>query len=358
MTPLPPLPAAPPRRPIWGRVLIGCAIVGGLGILAGVAAIAFGLYWLTSAGRHYPTAAVASPRSQGIVRVGDLAGDAGTRALLTRLFTRIQEAGRGDAPQLPAWMRNLQAYQARQGINQWLPHEATLSMEPDAEGVPRIVLAANMRGFVRPMRLAITQAMKGDRKSTITRHGAHEVLNFGSDTSLCFMDGTLVVSYHPSTMAPALDRLAAAASPSPSSPDARALPGRWDVGGWLDAETGSGLLLALLASPDNAYSSADPPLRGLRDVRFGIDVESENDARVTAEVAFDDAESAAGAQPWVTQGLAGLRSRMEPSGLSMTPTDTVDGERVRFELEVNGLQTAFDRLLEAQEKARHRPRER
>lgn len=349
-----PLPAAPPRRAVWGGVLIGCAIVGGLAILAGIAAVAFGVYWLTSAGRHYPTAAVASPQSKGTVRVGDLAGDAGARALLTRLFTRMQEVGQGDGPKLPEWMRNLQAYQARQGISQWLPREATLSMEPDTEGVPRIVLAANMKGFVRPIRMAVTQAMKGDRKSSITRHGGHEVLNFGTDTSLCFMDGTLVVSYHPSTMVPALDRLAAAsASPSPS--DARALPGRWDLSGWLDEETGTGVLLGLLASPENTFSSADPPLRGLRDVRFGIDIESENDAKVTAEVAFDDAASAAGAQPWLAQGLADLGTRMEPSGLSATATDAVDGDRVRFELKVSGLQNAFEQLLRAQEQPRRRP---
>lgn len=355
MTPLPPAP--PPRRSPWGKVLIGCAIVGGLAILVGLAVGAFGLYWLTSAGRHYPTAAVASERSQGIVRVGDLAGDAGARALLTRLFTRIQEAG--DGPQLPQWMRNMQAYQARQGISQWLPREATLSMEPDPEGVPRIVLAANMKGFVKPMRLAVTQAVKGDRKASITHHGGHEVLNFGAETSLCFMEGTLVVSYHPSQMDPALDRLAAAspAPTSPASPDARAFPGRWDLSGWLGQETGTGVLVGLLASPDNTFSSAAPPLQGLRDVRFGIDIESEDDARVAAEVAFDDADSAAGAQPWLDRGLADLRTRMEPSGLSATTTDTVDGDRVRFELKVHGLQAAFDRLIRAQEEnRRQRPR--
>ncbi|HET9315842.1 MAG TPA: hypothetical protein VFQ51_09645 [Vicinamibacteria bacterium] len=355
MTPLPPAP--PPRRSPWGKVLIGCAIVGGLVVLAGVAAVAFGLYWMTSAGRHYPPAAVASPQSQGVIRVGDLAGDAGARALLTRLFTRMQEAGRGDAPQLPEWMRRMQAYQARQGISQWLPREATMSMEPDPEGVPRIVLAANMKGFVRPIRMAITQAMKGDRKSSVTRHGEHEVLNFGTDTSLCFMDGTLVVSYHPSVMEPALDRLGAA-SPSPSAPpDARALPGRWDLNGWLGEETGAGVLMGLLASPDNTFSSAEPPLEGLRDVRFGIDIESEDDARVAGEVGFADAASAAGAEPWLARGLADLRTRIEPSGLSATTTDAVDGDRVRFELKVRGLQAAFDQLLRAQEERRPpRPR--
>ncbi len=351
MTPLPPAPA--PARPLWGRLLIGCAVVGGLAILGGIAAFLFGLYWLTSAGRHYPTAAVASPQSQGVVRVGDLAGDAGTRALLARLFARVQEAGeREGQPRMPEWFRNLQAYQARQGISQWLPREATMSMEPDAEGAPRIVLAANMRGFVRPIRMAITQAMKGDKKSTVTPHGGHEVLNFGSETSLCFMDGTLVVSYHPAVMTPALDRLAVA-SPSPAA-DARALPGRWDVSGWLDGETGAGVLIGLLASSEHGFSSEDPPLTGLRDVRFGIDIKSEDDAHVTTEVAFDDAASASHAQPWLARGVADLRERMRPSGLSATSTDTVDGDRVRVELELSGLETAFVQLLKAQERGRER----
>jgi hypothetical protein len=156
-------------------------------------------------------------------------------------------------------------------------------------------------------------------------------------------------------MAPAIDRLAAA-SPSPPGPDARTLPGRWDVSGWLDQETATGLLVGLLASPDNTFSSAAPPLRGLRDVRFGIDIESEDDARVDAEVAFDDAASAAGARPWVARGLTDLRSRLEPSGLAATGTDTVEGDRVRFELKLRGLQAAFGQLLEAQEQTRERTR--
>jgi hypothetical protein len=351
MTPLPPASAP---RPIWGRVLVGCAILGGLVILAGMAAFIFGLYWLTSAGRHYPTAAVASPRTHGVIRVGDLAADPGARALLAGLFRRVQEAGQRDGqPQLPAWIRNMQAQQARQGISQWLPREATISLEPDAEDVPRIVLAANLRGFVQPMRLAITQTMKGDRKSTITRHGKHEVLSFGSDVSLCFMDGTLVVSYHTAAMAAALDRLAAA-SPSPRPADERGLPGHWDVSGWLDETTGTGALVGVLSPQDDALSGADAPLRALRGVRFGLDVESEDDARVLAEIAFTDAEAAAAARPWLAEGVTRWRERMEPTGLSATAVDSVEGARVRYELQLRGLEDAFARKIESQERTRRR----
>jgi hypothetical protein len=347
-----PLPAARPPRPIWGRVLVGCAIVGGLGILAGAAVVVFGMYWLTTPGRHYATTAVASPQSQGVIRVGDLAADPGARALLTTFFKRMQEAQQREGqPQLPAWMRNLQAQQARQGISQWLPREATVTMEPDAEAVPRIVLAANMRGFVQPIRLAITQAMKGDRKSSITRHGKHEVLNFGSDTSLCFMDGTLVVSYHPSVMTPALDRLAEAGS-SPRPPDERGLPGPWDATGWLDEATGTGVLVGLLSQSDDPFSGAGAPLSALRDIRFGIDVESADGALVTTQIAFTDAEGAAAAQPWLAEGVARLRQRLESSGLGSTVTDSMEGDRVRYEVRLTGLEAAFVRMIERHERTR------
>jgi hypothetical protein len=92
----------------------------------------------------------------------------------------------------------------------------------------------------------------------------------------------------------------------------------------------------------------------LRDVRFGIDVKSESDAHVTAEIAFEDAAAASHAQPWLARGVADLRERMEPSGLSASATDAVDGHRVRVELELSGLETAFVQLLEAKERRRDR----
>lgn len=351
-----PLPAAPPR-PAWGRVLVGCAIVGGLFILAGAAAFIYGMYWLTSAGRHYPTAAVAGPQTQGVVRVGDLAADPGARSLLAAVFKRVQDVGQRDGqPQLPAWIRNLQAQQARQGLSQWLPREATMSLEPDDEGVSRIVLAANMRGFVQPIRLAVTQAMKGDKKASVSHHGGREILNVSRDVAICFMDGTLVVSYHPSAMTPALDRLAAA-SAAPRRADERALPGKWDVNGWLQGEAGAALLGYLL-EPDHEDAPEELDvnsfLETFRDIRFGIDVESEDDARVLAEIAFVDADAATGTQPWLASGVARLRERMESSGLSSTATDSLDGDRVRYELKLHGLEAAFGRMIERQERTRRR----
>src|SRR5262245_9503393 len=177
---------APLPRPPWMRLLIGCAIAGGLAIVAGIAALLIGMYWLTSAGKQYPTAAVASPRTQGVIQVADLTTDPGAVALLSAFFRRVQEASQSEGPQMPAWIRNLQAQQARQGVSQGLPREATVSLEPDEEGTPRILLAANLRGFVQPIRMAVTQGAKGDKKTRISEHGGHEVLDFSGGTSVCF----------------------------------------------------------------------------------------------------------------------------------------------------------------------------
>jgi len=339
-------------------VVIGCAVLGGLLIVGGAVAFILGMYWLTSPGRQYATSALASPQSHGVIRVNDLAADPGARALLTAFVKRVQEAGQGPGqPQLPAWIRNLQAHQARQGVSQWLPREATVSLEPDDEGVPRIVLAANLRGFVRPIRLALTQATKSDRKARITRHGDHEILNVSGDVAVCFLDGTLVVSYHPKAMAPALDRLAAGSLPSPA--DARTLPGPWDATGWLGPDAGAGLLIHLLEpgaeeDEESSQPQVDPVLETLREVRFGIDVESAEDGRVVAEMAFANATDAADTQPWLADRVARLRERMEASGLSSTVTDSLDGDRIRYEVRLNGLATALDRVMQAREHPRRR----
>jgi hypothetical protein len=345
-----PPPARAPR-PFWGRLLIGCAIVGGLLIMAGVAAFVFGMYWLTSPGRQYPTAAVASPESQGVVRVGDLAGDPGARALMTALFRRMQEASQAEGPQLPSWLRNLQAQQARQGISQWLPREATASLEPDAEGTPRLILAANMRGFVRPIRLALEQAAKNDRKASVTHHGDHEILNTGTETAMCFMDGTLVVSYHPDSMGAALDRLGSATTTA-TAPSDRVVPGKWDLHGWLSGSPAAGLLASALALEEDETASGEAALEAMREVRFGIDLESEHAARITTDVVFASGEAAAAAQPWLAEALARRRQRLESAGLQSTVTDSLAGDRVRYEISLNGIDAAIGRAIEEQGRKR------
>lgn len=345
-------PVAPASRPIWARVLVGCALVGGLFILAGIGSCIFGMYWLTSAGRQVATGAVAGPKSQGVIRVGDLAADPGARALLSAFFLRMQQAGASHQPiQLPAWIRNMQAQQARQSVSQWLPREATVSLEPDHLGGTHVVVAANLRGFVRPIRLAVTQSMKGDPKARITRHGDHEILNLGGGGAICFMGGTLVVGNQAAALPAVLDRLSTSGAP-PRRSGERALPGDWDVNGWLEGDPAAKLLTYLLEPPDDASWDGEiaPPVEGVRDVRFGIDLESADAARLTVEIAFASADAAAAAEPRLAEGMARLRTKTESSGLTATVTASLEGERLRYQLALTGIDTAFDQMVEAYER--------
>lgn len=350
-----PLPVAPAARPLWGRVLVGCALVGGLLILAGIGSCIFGMYWLTTPGRQVATGAVASDESQGVIRVGDLAADPGARALMTAWFQRMQEAGSAHQPvQLPAWIRNLQAQQARQGISQWLPREATISLEPDAERVTRVALAVNLRGFVQPIRLAFTQASKGDPKTRVRSHGDHEIVGLAGGGAICFLGGTLVVAHHPDAMPAILDRLQAAGPPKHPAAES-SLPGIWDVNGRLEGDTAAGLLALLLQPSDEDDESSEAealPIDGLRDLRFGIDIESADDARISMELAFASAEAAAAAQPRLAEGVARLRSRADAKGLTAAVTDSLDGDRMRYQIAVGGLAAAFGRFAEAHEPGR------
>jgi hypothetical protein len=343
---------------MWGRLLIGCAIAGGLLIVAGLAAFLFGMYWLTSAGRQYPTAAVASPETQGVVRVGDLASDAGARSLVTAFFRRVQEASQSEKPQLPAWIRNLQAQQAREGVGQWLPREATVSMEPGADGWVRIVMAANMRGFVQPIRLGVTQALKKDKETRITHHGGHEVLSFGGHSSVTFMDGTLVFAYHAGAMTQAIDRLSASAAATPA-PD-RGLAGTWDVSGWLRQEPTMITLnwLAQVEEEDGPpeRSPLPTPPAGLTALRFGLDVQSAEQAQLSAELEFESAEAAVAARQWVADLIAFRIGRLRSWGLTVSSTESAEGARIRYDLALAGLETTFGRMVAEEGRARRERR--
>jgi hypothetical protein len=343
-------PAAPPA---WGRFFVGCAIAGGLLIVAGLAAFALAMYWLLGSGKQAPTAAIVGPGSIGVVRVADLASDPGARALMGEFMARAQSAP-GAGPQLPQWMRNLQASQAQQGVSQWLPREATLSVEPQANDDVGFTAAFNPRGYVRPIRLALMHGFSSDPKNVVSRHGRYEIIGLQKSGALSFMDGTIVLAPDVPRMRATLDRLEAAAKagPTPAPDPSRTLAGAWDVSGWLDRGLAANVLAAGVAKRGNALAvaldlekeGAEPPT-GLRDLRFGIDVRSKSDADVALDLAFDDAERAAAAEPFWT---AALRRRVEQEpGLAATVTPTVDNAHLRYQLALHDLDEMIGRRMDA-----------
>jgi hypothetical protein len=343
-------PAVParPAPPRWGRLFVGCAVVGGLLVLAGLAALAVGMYWLLGSGRQAPTAAIVGPRAAGIVHVGDLASDPGARALLGEIMARAQNPPPG-APQLPKWMRDLQAAQARQGVSQWLPREATFAFEPQDDEELGFSVAVNMRGMVQPLRLTVMHALSRGGGNSVVRHGRHELVAFEKSGALCFMDGTVVFAPDVARLRSALDRLEPAIETGAPAPDpARVLPGAWDVSGWFDEPLADTVLRALLAEPGEAIATAldlsdvpPAPPGGLRGLRFGLDLRSRSDADLTLDLAFATAAEAAGAEPALTGGLR-RRLGQEP-GLTATVTPSVEGDHLRYQVALHDLDEMIGR---------------
>jgi hypothetical protein len=347
-----PAAVAPAAPPAWGRFFVGCAIAGGLLILAGLAVFGLAMYWLMGSGRQAPTAAIVRPGSIGVVRVSDLASDPGARALIGEFMARAQSAP-GAGTQLPQWLRNLQAAQAQQGISQWLPREATLSVEQQADDDVGFTAAFNPRGYVRPIRLVLMHAFSTDPKNVVSRHGRYEIVGLQKSGALSFMDGTIVLAPDVPRMRATLDRLEAAARAgrAPAPDPSRTLAGTWDVSGWLDRGIAANVLAATVAKRGNALAVAlelaqeepEPPA-GLRDLRFGVDFRSKSDADVALDLAFDDAEQAAAAEPFWT---AALRRRVEQEpGLTATVTPTVDGAHLRYQLALHDLDQMIARRME------------
>jgi hypothetical protein len=313
--------AAPPR---WGRLFVGCAIVGGLLVLAGLVAFAFGMYWLLGSGRQAPTAAVVGPRSLGVIQVADLAADPGARALLGEVMARAQNPPPG-APQLPKWLRDMQAAQARQGVSQWLPREATVSFEPREDEAFGFSAAVNMRGMVQPLRFGMMHALSRGGGNTVSRHGRHELIAFEKSGALCFMDGTVVMAADVERLRAALDRLEPAIEKGAPAPDpARALSGQWDVSAGSTSRSPTRCCApcwpsrARRSGPSSASRTnrrpCPPAVRGLR---FGIDLRSNSDAEATLDLVLASPADATAVEPGLT---AALRSRLGQEPASPPPS--------------------------------------
>jgi hypothetical protein len=314
------------------------------------------MYWLLGSGRQAPTAAIVGPRSVGIVQVGDLAADPGARALLGELMARAQNPPPG-APQLPRFLRDMQAAQARQGVSQWLPREATLSFEPQADEEFGFSAAVNPRGLVQPLKFGMMRALSRGGGNTVSRHGRYELVAFEKSGALCFMDGTVVFAADASRLVQALDRLAPAIEKgAPAADPARALGGQWDVTGWFAQPLADTVLGALMAEPGETIATliglaedgpGVPP--GVRDLRFGLDVRSNSDAVLVLDLALEDA---AQVEPGLTTVLR-ARLAVEP-GLTATVIPKVDGDHLRYTIDLHDLDEMIGRRLAVQPRPRPR----
>src|SRR4029078_13008948 len=145
------------------RILVGCLIFLGVGVLLVLGLVLAGGYWFTKPGHQVPTLTVVSPQSVGQVHVFDLGADSGTRELLREFLQASQRANAEPSAQmLPEWLKRRQSLQAAQSSEQlelWLPSEVTLSVEP-AAGDDAWIAAVNFKRFVRPIAALIELTLR------------------------------------------------------------------------------------------------------------------------------------------------------------------------------------------------------
>jgi hypothetical protein len=374
MTPVPaaPVAASPAPRarartkaPTWLKIMIGCGALLALAGIGVVLLIGAGMYWMVSPGQQIPTTLVVGPNSVGVLECGDLAQDAGARALLGRVFEELQKVSdrqSGGVPPFLGPLRELQRGQATQALSQWMPSGLTVSFEPDGQGSTHSILAVNFRAYIRPIRMMLERMMGSDSHVTQTRYRDETILDFHTGTVVCFAGGTVLVADHADLIREVLDRAARWKGPAPPLPATLAGPaGPWDARGTLlDPGQASTLLVALhqFAAPveEGEEASDLTPLMGVTSARFGLDAQSADRAHVQLTFGYPDAEGAAAAASALEATLEKARRRAQEAGLDLTATARAQDASLEVDLQAEQIGQAITRwmsALEEQQERRH-----
>lgn len=386
-TPLPPAPPpiVPGRTPApptlgtlskpaspWWKVLTGCAIGCGAVGLAVVAFLIWGAWWVVSPGSQAPTEVVVAPEAVAVVHLaGDERAHGLTRLLGAVMAEHNRRQRRAAVRELPDSLRWLERFgtaqdaQSADAIGMWIPSEATLAVLPAPEGRRHIVVAANFRGFVRPIRTFLTAAMKGDgSEARVHQHGGQDVAVFPNGGALSFAGGTLIWSDSVELVEAALDRAKG------STPGAG--PGFLPEGAYERLKAGHVLVAAadnrggflasvlptmLEARPEGAGGDEAAPTTGSPERAPGpLDTLTERLQTATLALAVSSADRAeitlagitvdqAGAEAWraaLAERLDGMRERAAADGLELEPELTVAGHDVTLVLRVSGLRRLVD----------------
>jgi hypothetical protein len=323
------------------KVLVGCAMLFGLFLLASLGGGVYGTWWMFGPGRQSPTAVVVGPRSAGYVRLERAVTDPGIRALFHKVIRETEKAQDARAPVPPPleYVRSLgRAYRQ---FDVLLPREATVSLEPvEGREQPQTVGAANFGRFVRPMAFAMERAASANAR--VVEHRGHEVISARGGFGFCFAGGTFLFAQR-SSLRGVIDDIESgrpvAALPPP-------LEGDWDVHGALRDPLAARAFLAWLLGPADV-SSLEPVLAGLDGVRFGGDVETAD--RVDASLALDYADSMAAfeARSALDAALAARQAQATAEGLEMTTAALTRERSIVVVADARGVEQALARWIAA-----------
>lgn len=351
-------------------MLVGCAIGCGVVGLAVVAFLIWGTWWAVSPGSQVSTEVVLSPDAVAVVH---FTGDERARGLVELVGTFVTETGRrqntarfGRLPESWRWLEKLGAGQDKQasgGMGAWIPSEATLAVVPGQDERRHVLLAANFKGFVRPLRALVTSSARhGGKARTVTTRAGREVTVLSDSSSLSFVGGTLLWSDDTRLVEAALDRADGgppARSPSflPEDTYAALKSGRMLVA----AATNRTGFLATLASLASVRSSAadlstevsderlpaeapEPPenplvplVQGLDQATLVISMPTPDRAEIELALVPADGETSQAWRELLTKRLDAVRQAVRAHDVQLDHDLRVESGRVIAAVRLSGL---------------------
>jgi hypothetical protein len=337
--------------PTGSKVLVGCGMAFGLGLLASLGGGVYAMWWAFSPGRQAPTSVVVGPRSVGYVRLERAATDPGVRALFRKVITETERAQDARAPVPPPLDVLRGVGRAYRQFDVMLPREATVSLEPvPGRAQPQAVGAANFVRFVRPVAFGMVRAASANGR--VVPHRGYEVISARGGFGFCFAGGTFLFAQQSGSLPAVIDDIesgrAVPALPPP-------VEGDWDVHGTLRDPLAARAFAAWLLPRDEDPSRLEPAFAGLESVRFGWDVETADSMDATVALDYADARAASEARDALDAALAARQAEATAEGVELTTAALTRERSVVLVGAATGLERALERWIAAAA-ARRRPR--
>lgn len=338
---------AAPKKKLGGleKVLIGCAVGCGVLIVGALVAGGLGFFWVYSPGEQIATDRIVGDGVAGVVKLSEVADDPGVQALLTKVLRTVNEVNRRQQedtlPESMRWLARLQRQPSGRDLRNLIPKEATIVFEPAAAGEDApFVVAVNPRAMVRAFKAMLDLASRADENEEIrAEHRGHRIYLMGKnddDGALAFVAGTVLFSNSRAALERAIDRIedGPATAADVGQRLGRDLPeGDWDAVGVLGNQ--GGLVSDLLGDREALEAPAGDELR------FGIDVVSADEIRLTAVAA-----GSPDLRPLVEERLAEIERQAAEWGIAVESQVVDRGGELVTELRFTGIEAAIDRTVQ------------
>lgn len=361
-----PLPLGPSetkrlRWPWWGKALLGCGV--GCAVLGAGAGVLFfaGVWWVLTPGVQIATDQVVTPDAVAVLHFSGQENLEGLTQLASVFLAEAnEEQWRQRRERLPDSLRwiesiaRMQDSQAGQAIGMWLPREATVAVVPNENGMRRVVLAANLRTFVRPVRMIVLHSSHPPRR--VEKRAGAEIVHPQGDAAVCFAGGTVLWANPASALDRVLERARANSPPDRPAFLPAARYDRWKSG-WSLALLADGrdernreIVAGLLGSGSDAEAegrTAREREPSLSYVAAGARLATADRFEAEFDLAVPDAVSASRWQALIDSLLARGAKTARAQGLTLTGTSRQTADGLTADVRLDGI-TAFVRRWAAE----------